>query len=262
MTVAEIYDLLNYISNKSQTGNTLTPKEFNSVIHAAQLRHFKRKVGLPEEYQPGAPVPRQSFEITQKITDDLMPFKVYMGAPNTMPLSIASNGTAIVPGDMYYPSALSYDYFPVGCNTDPEKRMIDVLTDAQWDDIAGNSLKRPTSKYPVCNFQSGYIRFLPKDLQFVHFVYLRYPVKPVYDYYIKANGEYVYLAPGQAYALQPGEEGSQGQINTTVVSQSVEIEWDEVNQLDIIYLMADFVGINLREMPLMQYANMMKQQGA
>lgn len=263
MTQAEIYRLLNYVINKSQTGNALSPTDFNDINKAAQLRHFKRKVGLPEEYQPGVPLPRQSYEITQKITDDLMPFKVHMGAPGTMPLQVANDGTAIIPSNLYYPGSLSYIHFDPTCNVEGQVRMIDVLTDGQWVDIAGNSLKRPTYEYPVCNFQSGYIRFLPKDIQRVDFVYLRYPIKPVYDYYISAIGEQIYLPPNSVYVLQGGEEGSAGQTaGTTVVSQSVEFEWDEVNQLDIVYLMADFAGINLREMPLMQYANMMKQQGA
>lgn len=101
-----LYKFLLFLSNKSQTGNTIGPEEFCMALQVSNLKHFKKKIGLPEEYQPGSPVSRQSFEITQVITDDLMPFKVHLGSPNIPFLSVDADGYALIPNNFYYPTSL------------------------------------------------------------------------------------------------------------------------------------------------------------
>lgn len=258
-----LYKYLLFIANKAVTGNTISPEEFNIALKAANLTQLKKKIGLPEDYRPGVPVPRQSVEITQMLTDDILPFKVHMGAPNVQPLVVDANGYATIPDDFFYPKSFSYRYFPNNdCEGSFDPKKVDVLTDQQWDYVTGSAIRRPTLQYPACNFQAGVIRFSPKNIGMVDFVYLRMPVTPVYDYYINAIGEHIYLEPGTTYLLDTDEEGSQGQTAGTVVtSLSAEAEWDDINKLDIISFVLADLGINIREGMLQQFAEMSKQTG-
>jgi hypothetical protein len=262
MNNGDIFKYILFLANKDTTGNSISPVEFNQALVVANLKFLKKKIGISEEYRVGQPIPRQSSEVTQVITDDILPFKIHMGDPNTPELVIDSNGYATIPTDFFYPHALSYKYFPNNdCSGDYDPEKIDVLTDQQWDDIAGSSIRRPTLKYPACNFQNGVIRFLPKNLQRANFVYIRNPLTPVYDYYINADLEYVYMLPGTVHTLLTGEEGSLGQTTGTVQSLSVELEWNDINKIDISSIILSFLGINVREPQLQQYAEMSKQSG-
>lgn len=258
-----IYKFLLFLANKSVTGNSISPEEFNMALQAANMRHFKRKIGVPEDYRPGMPIAKQGFERTQVLTDDLLPFKVHMGSPNVQAMIVDQDGYAVLPSNFFYPSALSYKYFPNNdCTGTYKTRKIDVLTDQQWDYVIGSSIRRPTLKYPAANFQAGTIRFSPTNLQRVDFVYLRYPANPVYDYYINADLDHIYLLPGTSHVLVAGEEGSMGQQpGTSVVSMSVEMEWNYSNRLDILAFILSFLGMNMREGALQQFAEMTKQSG-
>ena len=263
MNNSEILKYCNYISSKEQTGNTLTPVEFTQILQVCNLKYFKKKVGVPEEYQPGMPLPRQQFEITQSNSDSLSPFKKFMGEYNTDPLYIDANGYAPLPSDYFYHSACSFidAINNPDCSLTLKNRIVEVLTDAQWDAVTSSVIRPPSRKYPVMNYQSGFIRFSPIDLGQVQFIFLRTPSLPYYDYYIGVNGEHVYLLPNTSHILIPGEEGSAGQLSGIVVSQSVELEFNDTGKLDIAALILQHIGVNLREGSLLQYAEKVINSG-
>jgi hypothetical protein len=263
MTLDFLYKYLLFISNKAVTGNSISPEEFNIALQVANIKHMKVKCGLPESYRPGQPIAPQSPETTIVITDDIMPFKVHMGSPNVPYMQVDAQGYAPIPPDFFYPMAISYKYFKnVDCTGSFRLKKVDNLTDQQFDYVAGSFIRKPTLAYPCCNFQAGVIRFLPENIQRVEFVYLRLPATPVYDYYISAEGEHIYMAPGTTHALLAGEEyPTTGATTGTVTSLSVELEWNDTNKLDILSLVMSMLGINMREGALQQFAEMSKQTG-
>lgn len=258
-----ILSLVNFCANKSQTGNTISPVEYTQILQVCNLKYFKKKVGVPEEYQPGMPLPRQQFEITQSNSDSLSPFKKFMGEYNTDPLYIDANGYSPLPDDYFYHSACSFldAVNNPDCSPTIKPRIVEVLTDAQWDAVTSSVIRPPSRKYPVMNYQSGFIRFSPIDLRQVNFIYLRTPSLPYYDYYIGVNGEHIYLLPNTSHTLIPGEEGSSGQLSGIVVSQSVELEFNDTGKLDIAALILQHIGVNLREGALLQYAEKVINSG-
>jgi hypothetical protein len=258
-----LLSFINYCANKEQSGNTISPVEFTQLLQVCNLKYFKKKVGVPEEYQPGMPLPRQQFEITQSNSDSLSPFKKFMGEYNTDPLYIDANGYSPLPDDYFYHSACSFldAVNNPDCSPTIKPRIVEVLTDAQWDAVTSSVIRPPSRKYPVMNYQSHFIRFAPIDLGQVQFIFLRYPTNPYYDYFIDSNGAYIYLEEGESHTLQPGEEGSAGQTSGIVVSLSKELEWNEVGKLDIANLVLQHIGINLREGQLFQYADKVLKEG-
>jgi hypothetical protein len=238
MNLGELKLYLNYVLNKEQRGGALTPSRFNSLLKRCNLKHFKKKIGLPEEYRIGQPLSRQAFELTQKLSDDIRPFVISMDDFNGM-LSVDSDGHSVIPSNMYYPSSLGYRYIlnSATCGISEEMKPIEVLIDAQWNHRLASHIRPPSLAYPIAIFRDGYIEFRPKTLQFVNFTYVRYPVDPVYAYTL-VNDVDVYDA-----------------------ANSIELEWDNVNILDIAYLILNEMGINLREGQIQQFSEMRKQEG-
>lgn len=233
MTLEELRIVLNlFLQNKDAKIN-LVPEQMDLVLRVASLRHFKRKLGLPEEYAPTQPFATQVPEISTKITMDLDIFKVWMGGTNGK-LTIDADGIAILPTDHFYPLSIIY---PVTEGSQVVHKNVEVLTDSEWADTLSSKIIIPSRSYPVANFQSGIIRFMPKNLQFVDFTYLRKPKNPVYATTI-VSGSNVY---------------------DPVHSQ--ELEWDEVNQIDIIHLILSDMGVVCSLPDIFNVAEKVKKQG-
>lgn len=254
MTLQEIFDFLNYCSNKEQTGNTFKIPDFNNILKVIDLKFFKNRYGLPEKYQVGQPLTNISYEVTQKITDDLSHLKVIMGDGITPKLSIGSDGYATLPTDYVHPSYLLY-------TENDESIQIIICNDAEWANIVSSTLKKPTKENPICNFTGNRIRFRPKNIGYVDFAYLRMPIPAFYDYYFSAKLETIYLPPNTTHTLLQGEEGSQGQTSGTVTSLSRELEWKSDMHLDICYFILSLMGINLREGDLIQWSEIKNKNG-
>jgi hypothetical protein len=229
MTLYDILQVCNLLGGKG-----LTPEQAELLIKTASLKHFKRKVGLPEQYQPGQPMPQQAFEITKKITQDLLPFKVHMGKSGTVPLYVDAYGYATTPSNLYYPSTMTYLKSEAhGLTYKP----IDILDDQAWVDRVDDALTAPSVNRPVANFQVSYIRFSPIKNAWVEFIYLKYPDDPVFGY-TQDRGFIEYDS-----------------------ANSTELEWDEANQVDIIAIMLSDLGVNMGRQDILQVAEKVKTQG-
>ena len=238
MNLQEIFDFINYTANKEQTGATCTPFQFQSFISAANIDYYNLKLGLPQEYKPGMTLPRQAWETTQRITDDLRAFKVILGGETTAAQPVDANGQMVIPSDYWAMSTIRYKKAEVdGCTTNLFWRPVEVLKDADFNDRLSSVLKAPDYDYPICCFYNTYIQIYPKNLGYVTFTYLRRPVTPVYGYTI-VNDVPVYDA-----------------------ATSTQFEFPENDHLDICRIILGYMGINIREQQLLQYAELMKTKG-
>ena len=150
MTIDEIYKWVNFVSNKKQSG-AISPDEFNMIIKVVSIDYFKLKVGLPEEYQVGQPMPRQAYQITQKITDDvrhlITRLSITRGAVTSDYFAIPANYGAY--SGLFY----RYTYNPKNCKGAVSVDLpIEVVTDAEFHDRKACPLLGPTFKQPSTNF--------------------------------------------------------------------------------------------------------------
>ena len=234
MTLEQIRDLLILISGEEGQDFVYGPEDFCDILHLAQLKHFKRKLGLPEEYSPGMPLPAQAFEITQRITEDIRHFKVLRGWHFNNPLSLTTEGTLAYPSDYYIVSTLSY-YYPV--NDDYIEREIDILSDMEYQKTNTSVLKKADKMFPICNMQASYIRFSPKLTEPINMGYLRLPVKPFWKV-IDNDGFLEYDN-----------------------DNSVNLEWDDMNIIDIMVIVLGDMGISLNNQNIVQYSENLKAKG-
>ena len=238
--VNRVYELCNFITNKEQMGNTINASEFNTVIHAVNIDFFRQRYGLPQEYVAGQPLPKMSYEVTQKITDDLSHFKVRMGI-DTAAMVVDAQGRANIPSDYVHFSSARYNAIKDNvCGTvNLKARVIEHLTDAQLGDRLGNSIKMPTLRNPVFTMFSNYFQFYPKNLKYVEFTYLRMPRTPVYRVTIYPQTDLEVYDP-----------------NT-----SVNFEYPEDCFNEIVTLCLGYTGVNLRSADIVQYSQMLKEKG-
>lgn len=206
---------------------------FNQLVNAASVSHFKRRLGLPERYQPGQPFPGEIAEITMKVSMDLRPFLVHRDN-NDSPVSF-TNGMAAYPKEFCYPLSASHIYVHTD-NTQYERRF-DFVTEMQWSKQIGSVNEVPTMFFPIMRFTRVSMNIAPTTIRLVNFVYYKWP----------RQGRLV-------MSVQNG-------INKYDASESIELEWDESNMIDIAHIILSDLGIATAKDNLVAVAEKVKQQG-
>jgi hypothetical protein len=221
------------ILNKDYGGNVLTPERFRQLIKVVNIDKFKKKFGLPEEYQPGRPTPREYVEITLKNADDLRKFKA---TPLINTPAVA--GLLPYPEDYAHRDQIVYNQtVTIDGVANIIPRQVEILTETQSAARRSNYTKGPTTTYPIGVMRSSGIQIYPITVTVVDFYYWRFPIDPVFSYN-QYSGYITYNA-----------------------AASVEFEWppDECNSL--VSMMLGYLGINMRENDILQYSEMKKQTG-
>ena len=235
MNLQQLIQTVVLLAGDKAPDKSFTHESITLLLKAASLKQFKRKLGLPEQYQPGMPYPQQVVEITQENRQSLQPFVVFMGDYHSNPLTIdLLTGYATTPADCYYISTLLFKKIS-GRKISPKD--VTLVTDTQWNDQVSSKLIAPTKDHPIANIQSGFIRFMPRDLRKVDFIYYRLPKDPVYAVKSdRGNAEYDHAS-------------------------SVQLEWNEENQIDIIYLLLNDLAIPIERPDVFKVSDLVKKGG-
>lgn len=231
MTLFEIYNLIGYITNKDYEGNIITPDQFNDLCKVANMDLFKVKMGLPEDYRPGAPYPRQHIDVTQLHTDD----NKFLKDSETLTLT---DGLGDFPADYFTFDAMTHEYqrnIDGVATTIP--RPVEMLTESELAIRGGEWVKRPTTWNPVCVIRNDGIQVYPITINQSTLYYYRYPADPVFAYNVE-TGYITYDAEG-----------------------STEFEWPAHLHLDLTRLILSYVGVNIRDQVVVQYAEQKKTEG-
>jgi len=238
--LGEMYDLINFITNKDFSGNIVTPDRFNALIKVVNLDLFRNKYGLPEEYQPGRPIPKEYVEITLKNMDDMKAFKVYL--PNVT----LANGVLLYPADYAHRDEVIYNFT---INIDKVAtvlpRGVEILRESQLSTRMGNFTKRPNTRMPVGVvrqdgihiFPYKYSKYTPDFITTVDFSYYRWPINPEFSYTL-----------GDGYI-------------TYEPTKSIEPEWPEDEHITLVRMILEYLGVNLREEEVVNYAETKLREG-
>lgn len=248
MTLGEIHTLVNYILNKEQNGEAISPVQFNTILQATNIDYFNKKYGLPEQWQPGQQLPIEAWEKTQKISDDLRMFKSVVE-----PMTInGTTGRASLPTNYVHTSSIRRT-FMITQGGVPRVTEIELLPDAEFNSRLTDPIIKPSFENPIATLYGNEIEFAPRNIQRCVFTYLRTPLQPVFDYDI-VNTEVQYLAPGQNHT-------NNSVLPSGTPSTSVELEWPETNHISFVSVLIGYCGINLRENQIIQYSEAKKVRG-
>lgn len=231
-----------YLARKSGMLNNPTPDQFNRIAEQSLYTWTMRKYGNDAQYQPGRPIPLISFELTQNQIDNLHHLKtnknfLITGGVLNLPdgTTVVDNTNQIAPAYLHW--AALYNYYVIPGTNIPEEREIEMIRSNEWGKRVNSRINEPTNKRPVAELRDTYIQIMPVTVSFMRFEYLRHPIKPLWASTI-VNNRPVYDA-----------------ANSVDMDAPKEAE----NELAVIAL--SYLGINMREADLIQYAEAMKEKG-
>lgn len=233
MNLDKVRTLITTFVQAHRPGMAMGLNEFNSILATANLLHFKRKLGLPEDYQPGQYIARQGAEASTKNIIDLQKFIVSRGV-ETSPV-IFSNGIANAPSDFYYPLAAMHTHYAGEAGL--IERKFDFVSEYDWAEFISNSIKLPDLFFPIIKISNGKLYIYPRTISVVRIDYYRQPRTPVYSTVIE-NG-----------------------VNVYDEATSVQLEWDDINTVDIIILALSLLSVPVSREDILQYSEVKKQQG-
>ena len=229
-----------YILNKEGKGSQIRTSDFDIIANRANIEWTENKYGMEQKYQPGRPIPPIAFDQTNKISDDLKHLKENRRFNLVSGTLTYPDGTAVedINGNIA-PEYLHFSSLESVAYVNNEERLLDIRQsdDDEWHNYQPGKLLEATTDYPVFNFQSTTMRFLPKDLGQVEFTYLRFPGTAAWGFTI-VNDRQVY---------NPGT--------------SVDIDAPKEAFNEIVMMAISFTGIRLREQEVVQYAELQKSQG-
>jgi hypothetical protein len=231
MNINEVYEFLQYISDKNQSGN-LTPKEFNVSMPRALNEWVMTQYNNVNNVAPN----KKGWQRNQGVTDKLkflIVRKPYFNVDNT--------GVLVLPDDYLHLSSIVYKYkINKDGNTFVRPINVDITRDNEVASFLGSYIyqkKIEAKKYVLAVMYDDSIQFYPENIGVVDFTYLRKPVNPVW-----------------AYTLQNGRP-----VYDPINSVNLEAPEEAVNE--IVMMCASYLGMNLRENDLIQYSEMKQQKG-
>ena len=171
-------------------------------------------------------------EVDREHWGNLRPFRVSMGDDYTQPLVIDSDGHADIPTGFRKAISMIYKYQD---GSKIREKVCRIVDDELYDELTASATEYPTLNYPICNIQDGYFRFRPRNLRYMSFVYVKYPTDPHFAYTIDRG--FVEYDP----------------------DNSVELEWDENNQISVIETMVKSLGMSVSRQEVEQAAEQTKQ---
>lgn len=225
MTIDEVHKFIDFIAKKSNAGGYITPAEKDLLLNRAQLQYFNKVYGNQNDYRYDRPVPKIAYAITEKVSNSLSPF---LSDPTA--LTIDSNGQVNTPSDLYQMVAVTHTIDGVQ----------NEVTRVEHDRIANNLtsvIEAPDAEFPIYTQLRTKLQFYPKNLGTATIIYLKKPSNMVWGY-TTVSGRPVYDS-----------------------LTSVQPEWKDMDMNEIIYLALSYIGVNLKDPEVSQFANIKTQTG-
>jgi hypothetical protein len=225
MTIDQVYKFVDFIIKKSNSGGYLTPDEFNLIINRAQIQYFNKLYGNQNDYRYDRPVPKIAYAITEKISNSLSPF-----LSDSTALVVDGNGQVNIPSDLFQTVSITHTIDGIEYE----------ITRVEQDRIANNLSSyydSPTSDFPIYSQLRTKFQFYPKNLATASLFYLRKPTDMVWGYTMS------------------------GAIPVYDSATSVQPLWKDMDMNEIIYIALSYIGVNLKDPDVSQFAQLKTQTG-
>jgi len=171
VNINEFKKFVEYVSNKDQSGRSVSVDQFNEAAHRAQMQVFEKD--------------RAIFVAEQIASDYLKEFlkkKIFNGP--------FLAGEFNLPSDFEHTTALRNHHLKKNGKT-TEVEILEVKN-ADWGEITSSSLYEPTDRFPKYSEFKNIMRVLPADLKTVTLEYFATPVRPIWAFTPGTTGRPVY----------------------------------------------------------------------
>jgi hypothetical protein len=157
----DIREFVNDLAKKERQGALLYP-QFNRFLKVANRNHF--------DYH------WKFYEKNQKSTDTLSPFKKIKQSVLSQSGSVADDLSLNLSAYVVLPD--DYAHLVPGSMKTDDDYPVEKVTEAEWYERLSQSIKKPTTKNPICVFGDNYLRIAPTTIDSIEYSYLRYPTEP------------------------------------------------------------------------------------
>jgi len=216
MDIGQLYDNLNVVLNRHSSGNSYSPKEFNTLVSVEILNFFndqinKLRVAVSSE-----------DEFRESILSSKILRKLIIKAAITPSTGVAAMTS--LTGFSHWLSCMTTAVF------NGRLQKVELVSYNEYEERQTNLLKPPIYYNPICVITTdtgvSNFNFYPTNIGEISLTYMKVPSTPKYDYYIDANRNIVFFASGSR-TLSTGEVGSAGQISGSISSTTVELDFPE-----------------------------------
>jgi hypothetical protein len=258
MTLQEIFDLVNYVVNKEQSGDTMTPAQYNVLLKQVNSEYFNEELN------------RLVLAKTSPIGSDVISHSPLHDFIKSASCVVDSTGAAPLPDDYVH-------WMGCTCKDSSNRlRPFEVVTPEIADGRRSNILGLISKPFGYISDEA--IQGYPYNIQSISLTYLRMPSPGYYDWGQDADTYQVYYLPLGSYLTNEittnvfelytsdgtyvkniYKEGIRsGQLPYNSLTQ--ELEWREHLHTKFVNLILSKAGINLSEPQVTQYAEMMKKE--
>lgn len=157
-----------FVSNKVQSGNAVSPSQFNEVADRSQMQLFEK------DYE--------TFIQTKNVSDFLKTF--LKNKTTTVPLT----GELSNPSDLQHIASIRSYYVK---ETGGVEVPVEEVRNESWGAISTSELLPATKRFPKYSKFGAVIRFAPKNVGIIMLDYFKKPTAPVWGY-TTANSRPVY----------------------------------------------------------------------
>ena len=215
-----------------------SPEQKDEALHFASLSRFQELYGDDADYQPGAPLPRRAWQLTQGITDKLQAFvyeKFYTAA------SLPDSRLVALPAGFMHLTAFRF-MEDVSDDYQEGRPLADVkiLDDDKVVNRFNSGLIPPSQKRPIAEVLAGAYRVTPGPAHRLQVKGLVLPTRPVYAYTVDAaTGQVVYDD-----------------------AASTDFQWTEIEHNDMLMKAAEILAVPLQDGQLVSFTRTKAQTGA
>lgn len=161
VNINEFKKYTEYLSNKSQNGNSLSVDEFNRAANAAQLQVYEKD---------------RAVYVSESLTSDFL---------KTFLKTKIFNGPFIT-GEITSPSDLQHitDMYSYHVKKDGKGMNVPIkeTKNTDWGEVISSELFKGTSRHPKFSEFGDKIRITPTDLKTVTVDYFSTPTQPIWAY--------------------------------------------------------------------------------
>lgn len=284
MTIKETHDFINFVLNK-ETSGYVSHKDIDSALDRAQMSKFVELYGQPKGYQPGRPIPPIAYGMTQKINDDLRPFKKRQqftsSSSGIITLSDLAGEyqhllAAYITGTQNNVPTLSYSgslqqgavEITEGTENKTYQRPVKIVNEDQLAEKLVSQISGPTATSPVGILGDGgnKIQLFPEIEHSGYIMYLVRPNKPLFSHVVdgrkivhNSSATAASFTATNALTLPDGTSVAAGASFS--LAGSVDLQWAEDCMNDIIIRALSYLGVHIEDTNVFQYTELKTKEG-
>lgn len=222
MTINEIYNAVKFFANKEQKG-FVKPSEFNTLAQQAQLEVFNEKMDKIRKFKSAERTGTNYRASVEDPTDFLSEISNLL-VDNTLGYNTSTNLFDRIGSDSY----IEEIYYT---NNSGKPTKVEIVSKHNINKLLRSNLVAPSVDYPVALLKSNGIEVFPTSITSgIKMSFYRIFSSPIFGY-VASGDDYVYN-----------------------LSTSTQFELPDSTHNDIIIKICKYIGINLRDAELTNYA--------